>query len=58
MLVSGIFIGAGAGWLLKRLADLRPKALPGSWGRFAVVMAAAVVGTALSAGSIFTLFWN
>jgi hypothetical protein len=58
MLVSGIFIGAGAGWLLKRLADLRPKALPGSWGRFGVVMAAAIFGTALSAGSIFTLFWN
>jgi hypothetical protein len=32
--------------------------LPGSWGRFAVVTLAAMLGTALSAGTIFTLFWN
>jgi hypothetical protein len=58
MLITGVLIGAGAGWLLKRLADLRPHALPGSWGRFVLVTAAAITGTALSAGSIFTLFWN
>lgn len=58
MLASGILLGAGGGWLLKRLADLRPHALPGSWGRFAVVMIAAMLGTAISAGSVFTLFWN
>jgi len=58
MLVSGVLIGAGAGWLMKRLADLRPHALPGSWGRFAVVTIAAMLGTGMSAGAIFTLFWN
>lgn len=58
MLATGLLIGAGAGWMLKRLADHKPHALPGSWGRFAVVTVAAVIGTALSAGSIFTLFWN
>lgn len=58
MLASGILLGAGGGWLLKRLADLRPHAPPSSWGRFAVLMIAAMLGAAIGAGSVFTLFWN
>ncbi len=63
MLVAGLSIGAIAGWCLKMIADRKPDAatspaLVGSWGRFAVVTIAALVGAGLASGSILTLFWS
>ena len=63
MLVTGLLIGAVAGWCLKLIADHKPDAptspaLAGSWGRFAVVTVAALVGAGLASGSILTLFWS
>lgn len=63
MLIAGLSIGAIAGWCLKMIADRKPTAetspaLVGSWGRFAVVTVAALIGAGLSSGSILTLFWN
>ncbi len=63
MVLAGIFIGASAGSFLKFVADRKPPrahspALAGSWGRFAVVTVAAMIGAGLASGSILTLFWN
>ena len=63
MLVAGLSIGALAGWCLKLIADHKPHAetspaLVGSWGRFAVVTLAALLGAGLASGSILTLFWS
>ena len=61
MLVAGLLIGAGAGTVLKFIADRKPApgasaVLAGSWARFAVVTIAAVAGAGLAAGSVLTLF--
>jgi hypothetical protein len=58
MFVAGLLIGAGAGSVLKYIADRRPPALPGSWGRFVLVIVAAILGAATTAGGVLTLFWN
>lgn len=63
MPVAGLLIGAGAGWALKFIADRKSSAgasaaLAGSWGRFAVVSVAAVVGAGLGSGAAMTLFWS
>ena len=63
MVLAGIFIGASTGSFLKFIADRKPPrahspALAGSWGRFAVVTVAAMIGAGVASGSILTLFWN
>ncbi len=61
MLVAGLLIGAGAGTILKFIADHKPApgasaVLAGSWARFAVATIAAVAGAGLAAGGVLTLF--
>ncbi len=64
MLIAALLIGAGAGVVLKGLADGMPKsgasqALTGSWAHFVVVTAAAIVGASLgSAGLLTFFFWR
>jgi hypothetical protein len=60
MLLAGLVIGAGAGPALKYLIDRRSAAatVSGPWGRFALVTIAAIMGAAVLAGGVFTLFWN
>ena len=58
MVVAGLLIGAGAGLTLKVIADHRPPTYPGSWGRFAVVTGAAILGAGSAAVGVLALFWN
>lgn len=62
MILAGVFIGASAGSFLKLIADKKPTgaspALAGSWGRFAVVTASAMIGAGLVSGAVLTLFWT
>ncbi len=58
----GMLIGAMGGSFLKFLADRKPRkeslALAGSWGRFAVITAGAILGAGLTSAGVLTLFWN
>jgi xanthosine utilization system XapX-like protein len=56
MAVMGMLIGASAGPAIKLIVDRRHST--GAWARFAVVTCAAMIGAALSAGGMLTLFWN
>ena len=59
MLAAGLVIGAGSGPALKFLVDRRPKnAATGPWARFTIITLAAVIGASLTAGGVFTLFWE
>jgi len=63
MVLAGVFIGASAGTFLKFVADRKPSegaspALAGSWGRFAVVTIAAMIGAGIGSGGVLMLFWN
>jgi len=63
MVLVGFMIGGAAGWFLKLLADRKPPegkalALAGSWGRFAVVTTAAMLGTIMGSGGVLTMFWT
>ena len=60
MLAVGIVFGAAAGPALKFLVDWRSASatISGPWGRFTMVTVAALIGAAIFAGGVFTLFWN
>ncbi|MSO73214.1 MAG: hypothetical protein EXQ84_06340 [Rhodospirillaceae bacterium] len=59
MMAVGLMIGAGAGPVLKYVVDRNAaKAALGPWGRFATATIAAMLGAAVFAGGVFTLFWN
>ncbi len=63
ILLVGVLIGAVTGSFLKFIADRKPApgnslALAGSWGRFAVVSVAALIGAGLASAGVLTVLWR
>lgn len=56
MIVVGTFFGAGAGWLLKWLADQKMKSAIGPFGRFLTIAGSATLGALVTMMVFFVLF--